>query len=135
MADVNVVATDETEDGYRFDVAVEHAGRRTSHVVTLRGLSSRTSWLQILSPWGESYAREPFEGASFVAVRLLPARSEHPDEVAVANALFDYFIVFPADRAEQFCEDHPLKFLAYLDRRRKAAKDACHLCLQITLPS
>lgn len=37
MAEVHVVATDEIEDGYRFDVTVEHAGRRTSHVVTLRG--------------------------------------------------------------------------------------------------
>ena len=35
MADVNVSNQQETDDGFHFDVTVEEAGRRSTHVVSL----------------------------------------------------------------------------------------------------
>ena len=35
MADVQIVSSEETADGYRFDVTVGEAGIRTSHEVTM----------------------------------------------------------------------------------------------------
>lgn len=35
MADVQIVSSDETADGYRFAVTVDEAGTRTSHEVTM----------------------------------------------------------------------------------------------------
>ena len=35
MADVQIAGSEETADGYRFDVTVDEAGVRTSHVVTM----------------------------------------------------------------------------------------------------
>jgi hypothetical protein len=35
MVDIEVVSTEETDTGYQFEVAVDQAGRRTTHTVTM----------------------------------------------------------------------------------------------------
>ena len=35
MADIEILSTEETDEGYRCEVAVDEAGHRTHHVVTL----------------------------------------------------------------------------------------------------
>jgi hypothetical protein len=35
MVDIEILAQEETDTGYRFEVAVDHAGRRSTHTVTM----------------------------------------------------------------------------------------------------
>jgi hypothetical protein len=35
MADIEIVSSDETAEGYRFEVAIDEAGRRTTHTVSM----------------------------------------------------------------------------------------------------
>jgi hypothetical protein len=35
MVDIEILSTEETDNGYQFEVAVDHTGRRTTHTVTM----------------------------------------------------------------------------------------------------